>query len=79
MVVCVIGRRKKAKDAGPKIIEENEVVILVDDDWDENLLESEIYLILFYKFLSEYERAVWHLIEMEPFTPLTKVDFSSNS
>ena len=40
--------KKKRPDLGPPIYEENEVQILTDSDWDENLLNFDVYLILFY-------------------------------
>ena len=40
--------KKKRVDMGPPIIEENEVQILIDEDWDENMINCEIYFVLFY-------------------------------
>ena len=40
--------KKERPDLGPAIIEENEVQILTDDDWDENLMNYDVYLVLFY-------------------------------
>ena len=79
----ILGSKKKERvDLGPPIIEENEVQILVDADWDENLLFHDVYLVLFYEagcketetFLAEYEAAADVLIVTSPFTPLAKVD-----
>lgn len=42
------GKKNNLVDNGPKIFEENEVQILTDSDWDENLLNYKIYLILYY-------------------------------
>ena len=39
---------KKLVDNGPKMFEENEVQILTDSDWDENLLNYKVYLVLYY-------------------------------
>ena len=79
----VLGAKKKERvDLGPPILEENEVQILVDADWDENLLFHDVYLVLFYEagcketetFLAEYEAAADVLIVTSPYTPLAKVD-----
>ena len=79
----ILGSKKKERvDLGPPIIEENEVQILVDADWDENLLFHPVYLILFHEadcleteqFLAEFEAAADVLIVTEPFTPLAKVE-----
>ena len=84
----ILGSKKKERvDLGPPIFEENEVQILVDADWDENLLFHEVYLVLFHeagcqeteKFLAEYEAAADVLIVTEPFTPLAKVDCRPNN
>ena len=40
--------KKKRPDMGPSIFEENEVQILTDSDWDENMMNYDIYLVLFY-------------------------------
>lgn len=46
----IFRKPKKARvDLGPAIYEENEVQILTDNDWDENLLNHEVYLVLFYR------------------------------
>ena len=83
------GAKKKSKfaDLGPTIYEENEVQILVDADWDENMLSYDIYLVLFYqkdceetaKFIKEFEAAADELIVTKPFTPLAKVDCSEGN
>ena len=79
----ILGSKKKERvDLGPPIIEENEVQVLVDADWDENLLFHPVYLVLFYEagcqeteqFLPEFEAAADVLIVREPFTPLAKVE-----
>ena len=79
----ILGSKKKERvDLGPPIIEENEVQVLVDADWDENLLFHSVYLVLFHeaacqeteKFLAEFEAAADVLIVTEPFTPLAKVE-----
>ena len=79
----ILGSKKKERvDLGPPIIEENEVQILVDADWDENLLFHSVYLVLFHEagcqetqlFLPEFEAAADVLIVTEPFTPLAKVE-----
>ena len=79
----ILGSKKKERvDLGPPIIEENEVQILVDADWDENLLFHPVYLVLFHEagcqetdqFLPEFEAAADVLIVTEPFTPLAKVE-----
>ena len=41
-------KKSKRADLGPPIYEENEVQVLVDADWDENMLEYDVYLVLFY-------------------------------
>ena len=40
--------KKQRQDLGPTIYEENEVQILTDNDWDENLINFDVYLVLFY-------------------------------
>ena len=79
----ILGSKKKERvDLGPPIIEEKEVQILVDADWDENLLFHSVYLVLFHEagcreteqFLAEFEAAADVLIVTEPFTPLAKVE-----
>ena len=79
----ILGSKKKERvDLGPPIIEENEVQILVDADWDENLLFHPVYLVLFHEagcqeteqFIAEFEAAADVLIVTEPFTPLAKVE-----
>ena len=76
--------KKKRVDMGPPIYEENEVQILTDSDWDENLLNFDVYLILFYmrdcnitkSFIKHFELAAEFLIITEPYTPLAKVECS---
>ena len=84
----ILGSKKKERvDLGPPIIEENEVQILVDADWDENLLFHSVYLVLFHEagcqetqlFLKEFEAAADVLIVTEPFTPLAKVKCGGGS
>ena len=79
----ILGSKKKERvDLGPPIIEEKEVQILVDADWEENLLFHSVYLVLFHEagcreteqFLAEFEAAADFLIVTEPFTPLAKVE-----
>ena len=76
--------KMKRPDLGPPIYEENEVQILTDSDWDENLLNFDVYLILFYtsdcnitkSFMKHFESAAEFLIITEPYTPLAKVECS---
>ena len=76
--------KKKRPDLGPPIYEENEVQILTDSDWDENLLNFDVYLILFYTrncnttktFIKQFESAAEFLIITQPYTPLAKVECS---
>ena len=76
--------KKKRPDLGPPIYEENEVQILTDSDWDENLLNYDVYLILFYmsdcnitkSFMKHFESAAEFLIITQPYTPLAKVECS---
>ncbi|XP_023339615.1 protein disulfide-isomerase A4 [Eurytemora carolleeae] len=82
VLINTISGTTMQKDSGPRIIEENEVQILTDEDWDEHLLNYEVYLVLFYKkecseykqFIGEYEKAADFLISTYPYTPLAKVD-----
>ena len=76
--------KKKRPDLGPPIYEENEVQILIDSDWDENLLNFDVYLVLFYErdchitksFIKDYEAAADFLMITKPYTPLAKVECS---
>ena len=80
----ICASKKKRPDLGPPIYEENEVQILTDGDWDENLLNFDVYLILFYmrdcnitkSFIKHFELAAEFLIITEPYTPLAKVECS---
>ena len=80
----ICASKKKRPDLGPPIYEENEVQILTDGDWDENLLNFDVYLILFYtsdcnntkSFMKHFESAAEFLIITQPYTPLAKVECS---
>ena len=80
----ICASKRKRPDLGPPIYEENEVQILTDGDWDENLLNFDVYLILFYtsdcnktkSFMKHFESAAEFLIITQPYTPLAKVECS---